>query len=59
MALPKRKISKARRNKRRSHHALNAPNLIECPQCSELKLPHRICPNCGYYKGKEIIPVEE
>ncbi|HHU75990.1 MAG TPA: 50S ribosomal protein L32 [Firmicutes bacterium] len=55
MAVPKRKTSKARRDKRRTHWKLSAPNLITCPQCHELKLPHHICSHCGYYKGKEIV----
>lgn len=55
MAVPKRKTSKARRDKRRTHWKLSVPNLITCPQCHELKLPHHICSYCGYYKGKEIV----
>lgn len=58
MAVPKNKVSKARRDKRRANWKLTAPNLVECPQCHELKLPHRVCPNCGQYKGKEVIKVE-
>lgn len=59
MAVPKNKVSKARRDKRRAYWKLTAPNLVECPQCHELKLPHRVCPNCGQYKGKEVIKVED
>ncbi len=59
MAVPKNKVSKARRDKRRANWKLTAPNLVECPQCHELKLPHRVCPSCGQYKGKEIIKVED
>jgi len=55
MAVPKRKTSKARKRKRRTHWKLNTPNLIECPQCHELKRPHRVCPSCGYYKGEEVV----
>mgnify|MGYP001041096523 CR=1 FL=1 len=59
MAVPKRKHSQARKNKRRSQvWRLTAPNLSKCTQCGELKVPHRVCGNCGYYKGKEIIKVE-
>ncbi|MGN0162883.1 MAG: 50S ribosomal protein L32 [Candidatus Ornithomonoglobus sp.] len=59
MAVPKNKVSKARRDKRRANWKLTAPNLVECPQCHALKLPHRVCPECGQYKGKEIIKVED
>jgi large subunit ribosomal protein L32 len=59
MALPKKKTSKARRDKRRSHDKLTPRSLSLCPQCHEPKLPHRVCPHCGTYKGKEIIEVAE
>mgnify|MGYP000325012587 FL=1 len=59
MAVPKNKTSKARRDKRRANWKLTAPNLVECPQCHALKMPHRVCPNCGQYKGKEVIKVED
>ncbi len=55
MAVPKRKTSKSRKRKRRTHWKLKNPNLVECPQCHELKLSHRVCPSCGYYKGREVI----
>lgn len=58
MANPKRKWSKARTRTRRSQWKLTAPKLVECAQCHELKLPHRACPNCGYYAGKEVMEVE-
>ncbi|MBQ7035457.1 MAG: 50S ribosomal protein L32 [Clostridia bacterium] len=49
MAVPKRKVSKARRDKRRSNvWKLGAPTLAECPQCHALKAPHKACPECGY-----------
>jgi len=50
MANPKHRTSKSRR--------LSAPAFAECPQCHQPKLPHRICPNCGYYKNREVIKVE-
>ncbi len=60
MAVPKRKVSKARRDKRRSSvWKLDAPALSKCTQCGELKMPHRVCPVCGYYKGKEIVKVAD
>jgi len=52
---PKRKISKSRKNKRRTHWNLNEKNLVECPRCHEMKLPHRACPECGYYNGKQVV----
>lgn len=56
MAVPKRRVSKARRDKRRSNvWKLDAPELVKCSQCGELKRPHRICPECGYYNGKQVI----
>ncbi|RKX69373.1 50S ribosomal protein L32 [candidate division WOR-3 bacterium] len=59
MPVPKRRHSKARGRKRRTHWRLDPPKLIECPHCHELILPHRVCPNCGYYKGKRVITIEE
>ena len=51
MAVPKRKVSRARRDKRRSQvWKLSAPSFSRCKQCGELKLAHRVCGNCGYYK---------
>jgi large subunit ribosomal protein L32 len=59
MALPKRKKSKSRRDKRRTHQKTDAPNLSTCPECGESKLPHRVCPSCGYYKGRKVADTEE
>lgn len=56
LQLPKRRHSKSRRDKRRTHWKLKAANLSRCPQCGAPKLPHRVCPECGYYEGREIIP---
>jgi large subunit ribosomal protein L32 len=55
--LPKRKLSKGKRGRRRSHDALGVPKLVECSQCHQLTLPHRVCPNCGYYRGRQVIDV--
>lgn len=57
MAVPKRRWSKARTGKRRANWKLSAPTLVDCPQCHELKMPHRVCGKCGYYKGKAVIEV--
>ncbi len=59
MALPKRKISKSRGRKRRTHQRLTLVNLSICPQCNESKLPHHVCPHCGHYKGRTVIETEE
>ena len=58
MAVPQERTSRRRRGMRRSHHALKAPSLITCTNCSALILPHRVCPQCGHFKGKEVIEVE-
>ena len=55
MPNPKPRHSKARKNKRRAHDQLTAPTQGESPNCHERKLPHRACPHCGYYKGREVI----
>ena len=57
--LPKRKVSKGRRDRRRAHHALRAPQLAECPQCHKPRLPHRACPECGAYRGRTVIQLDE
>jgi len=54
MPLPKRRHSKARGRKRRTHWKLSAPQLSECSNCGENKLPHHVCPHCGHYNDKEI-----
>ena len=55
--VPKQRHTKSRRNKRRLHIFLKAAVLIKCPKCGQPILPHTICPNCGYYRGKEVIDV--
>lgn len=57
--LPKRKTSRTRRDKRRTHDALKPRNLVQCSNCGEMRLPHRVCPNCGFYKGREVIEIKE
>lgn len=59
MAVPKRKMSKARRDRRRANWKLEAPGYVACPQCHEPKMPHHVCTECGYYDGKEVIVSEE
>lgn len=59
MAVPKRKTSKSIRDKRRTHQKLTAPNVMECPQCGEAKLPHRACAECGAYRDHNVNQDEE
>lgn len=55
MAVPKKKVSKSRRDKRRAHDALAAASYVECPNCGELKRPHHVCAACGHYDGREVL----
>lgn len=59
MPNPKHKISKSRRDSRRTHIKLTPPTYAPCPQCREPKLPHHACLSCGAYKGREVIAVKE
>jgi large subunit ribosomal protein L32 len=59
MPNPKRRHSRARRGKRRSHDSLSTPHITLCANCREPILPHRACPKCGYYKGRRVIQIEE
>ena len=57
--LPKRKLSKGRRDRRRAHDAINAAVLVQCSNCGEMRLQHTVCRNCGHYQGREVIQVEK
>jgi len=57
MAVPKQKHTKSRRNKRRMHIFIKAPALAVCSKCGKPVPSHIVCPNCGYYKGREVIDV--
>ena len=59
MAVPKRRTSPARRDKRRANWKLSAPAISSCPQCGEMKLSHRVCKKCGYYDKKQVINVAD
>ena len=60
MGNPARKFSKGRRDRRRAQtFKLSAPNIVECPQCHEKKLTHRVCKKCGFYNGKQGVTVED
>ncbi len=59
MAVPKKKVSKARRDKRRSNNSkLDMPGMVKCPKCGEYVLAHHVCKACGYYDGEEIVKKE-
>lgn len=58
MAVPFRKISKTRGRMRRTHYTISASATTVCPKCGAKIKPHRACPKCGYYKGKEVIKKE-
>jgi large subunit ribosomal protein L32 len=55
---PVQRISKSRKRKRRSHHALKPIHYVRCPQCGNSKLPHCACDNCGYVNPKLALQVE-
>jgi large subunit ribosomal protein L32 len=59
MATPKRRTSSARRDRRRSHHALENPGTSTCANCGETKLPHRVCAQCGHYRGRQVVKVDD
>lgn len=56
---PKRKLSKGRRDRRRAHDAVTLPNLIACTNCGSMILSHKVCPNCGFYKGREVVEIKK
>lgn len=55
MPNPKRRHSKSRGRKRRTHYKAELPTITPCPNCGEMKLAHKVCPSCGYYDGKSVI----
>ena len=58
MGLPKVKLSKSRKGRRRSHLALALVRLQPCPHCKAPRRPHAICPTCGQYSGREVIKTD-
>lgn len=58
MAVPKRKTSKSNTRARKANWKADPPTFAECPQCRQPKQPHRICRNCGYYAGRQVVEVE-
>jgi large subunit ribosomal protein L32 len=59
MAVPKRRVSSSRRGMRRSHQHLKPKQVQYCGHCEQPVLPHRVCPNCGYYQDREVVAKEE
>ncbi len=57
MAVPKQKKTRSKRDMRRAHYKPAVATIVDCPQCHEKKLPHRVCPSCGYYKGKQVLEI--
>ena len=59
MAVPRAKTSKARTRRRRGiNMRIKAPALVECSSCGNLVMPHRVCPKCGFYRGRQVIVPE-
>lgn len=58
MAEPKKRHTSTRSGNRRSHIILKSKNLARCPKCKSAAMPHRVCPNCGYYKGNDLLKIE-
>jgi large subunit ribosomal protein L32 len=59
MAVPKKKMSRSRTRRRKAQWKLDRPHTSTCPQCHSPKISHRTCPNCGTYKGREVLVDEE
>jgi large subunit ribosomal protein L32 len=59
MAVPKKRISKQRKRKRRTHYKAEAVSTQSCPKCGDPKLPHRVCPTCGYYRDEAVIEIDQ
>ena len=59
MAVPKRRTSQTRKNKRRTHFKLTLSGMSTCPECGELKAPHHACRICGTYKGRQVLKMNE
>lgn len=59
MAVPKKRVSKQRKRKRRTHYKADPVAFQPCPRCGGPRLSHRACPNCGYYKGRKVLEVAE
>ena len=58
MAVPKKRTSKQRKRKRRTHFKTEAPTTQSCPRCGDPKAPHRVCPSCGHYRDEQVFQAE-
>lgn len=58
MAVPKRKTSKSKVRTRRQAHKGRVPAVKACPECGAPQQPHRVCPTCGHYRGRQVITIE-
>ena len=59
MQAPQRRTSKTKKRMRRTHYKIEANGVVKCTNCGEMIQPHRVCPECGFYKGKAVIKKEE
>ena len=59
MPNPKRRHTRARRDRRRAHDALDTMSSSTCPNCGAAKMPHRVCPSCGFYRGKQAVRTQQ
>ena len=59
MALPKRRISRARGRRRRTHYVARTPAHSTCPHCQASKAPHVVCPHCGMYRGRQVLAIAD
>ena len=58
MAVPARRTSKTTKRMRRSHFKLSVSGLTKCSNCGATIVSHRVCPECGYYDGKQVVDVK-
>jgi large subunit ribosomal protein L32 len=59
MAVPARKMSKTSSRTRRTHYKISEKTTTTCPKCGATVKPHRVCKECGTYKGKDVITKDE
>jgi large subunit ribosomal protein L32 len=57
-ALPKKRQSNSRQGHRRAHHKIKLPQLTICKQCRQPRLSHHVCPNCGQYRGRQVLTIK-